>query len=273
MVKGLQGKWVVPNPQVPRSFGIMNIVFGSLLLLVGAGFGFWYMIAPTFSRNMQVQMKAAQDRIKAERDARIDDLKKQEAAAKTKEEKDSLQAERVAVEQRPVVNLAPMSDISGMNPMADWRLASYYFTEVGAGLVLNLLMIISGIALVGVTEWGRRLGIWVARLKILRWIAMIVATMVLVLPVSMEMSRKALAAAEAQIEAQGGGASMPMPMTELARVGAIFGAVLVVFTAIIAVIYPAMSLWYLSRPAARAACMKQPEPKMPEPDSQWETTA
>jgi hypothetical protein len=273
MVKGPQGKWVVPNPQVPRSFGIMNIVFGSLLLLVGAGYGCWYAIAPTFSKNMQIQMQAVQARIKAEHDAKIDELKKQEAAAKTKEEKDSLQAERVAFEQRPVVNLGPMSEISGMNPMADWRLASYYFAEVGAGLVLNLLMIISGIALVGVTEWGRRLGMWVAWLKIFRWIAMIVAMMVLVLPAGLEMSRKAIAAAEAATKVQGGGTPIPMPFSEFARVGAIFGAVFVVFSAIIAVIYPAMLLWYLSRPAARAACMKQPEPKTPEPESQWETTA
>ena len=51
MVKELQGKWVVPNPQVPRSFGIMNIVFGSLLLLVGAGYGCWYLYSPTFSEH------------------------------------------------------------------------------------------------------------------------------------------------------------------------------------------------------------------------------
>ena len=272
MVKGLQGKWVVPNPQVPRSFGLMNIVFGSLLLLVGAGYGFWYLYAPTFSRNMQAQMKAAQERIKAEHDAKLAELRKQEADAKTKEEKESLQAERVAFEQRPVVNVTPMGDITGMNILSDRRLAAYTIIEVSVGIVLNLLMIISGVALVALTDWGRRLGIWVARLKILRWVAMTVATMVLVLPVSLEMSQKAIASAEAQINAQGGGSAMPIPLSELARIGIIFNAVLMIFMAIVAAIYPAMSLWYLSRPAARAACMKQPEPQMPEPDPQWETT-
>ena len=141
-------------------------------------------------------MKSAQDKIKAEHDEKIDELKKQEAAAKTKEEKDSIQAERVAFEQRPVMNLGPMGDLTGMNPMANPRIAAYYFIEVTAGIVLNLLMIVSGIALVALTEWGRRLAIWVARLKILRWVAMIVGTMVVVLPVSLEMSQKAMAAAK-----------------------------------------------------------------------------
>ena len=57
MVKEQQGKWVVPNPQIPRSFGIMNIVFGALMLFTAAGYGAWYLYAPTFSRNMQARMK------------------------------------------------------------------------------------------------------------------------------------------------------------------------------------------------------------------------
>jgi len=53
-----------------------------------------------------------------------------------------------------------------------------------------------------------------------------------------------------------------------------FGAVVMVFMAIIASIYPAIMWWNLSRPAARAACLKKkPEPGLPEPDVQWETTA
>ena len=42
--------------------------------------------------------------------------------------------------------------------------------------------------------------------------------------------------------------------------------------AIVACVYPALMWWYLSRPPARAACMKQPEPEKPEPDLEWETT-
>jgi hypothetical protein len=271
MVKVQQGKWVVPNPQIPRSFGLMNIVFGSLLLLVGAGYGFWYLYAPTFQRNMQVQVKAQQDRVKAEHDAKLEELKKQEAAAKTKEEKEAAQAERVALEQRPVPSLQALDDVWGMNLMTRPAIAAYYASEVASGILLNLLMIVSGAALMGTTEWGRRLAIWVARLKILRWIAMTLITMIVVLPLSLQMSQKAVSAAEAEIKSQG--AAMPLPLTEFAKIGAIFGAVFMVFVAMVAVIYPAMTLWYLSRPAARAACMNQLEPKMAEPDRRWETTA
>ena len=57
-----------------------------------------------------------------------------------------------------------------------------------------------------------------------------------------------------------------------ARIGVITGAIWMVFSAIVASIYPAMMWWYLSRPAARAACMKRPEPELSETDPQWETT-
>ena len=37
-----QGKWVVPNPQIPRSFGLMNIIFGAIMvLLLAMGYGVW----------------------------------------------------------------------------------------------------------------------------------------------------------------------------------------------------------------------------------------
>ena len=35
-----------------------------------------------------------------------------------------------------------------------------------------------------------------------------------------------------------------------------FGAVMMVFSALVACVYPALTWWYLSRPPARAACMK-----------------
>jgi hypothetical protein len=61
------------------------------------------------------------------------------------------------------------------------------------------------------------------------------------------------------------------PMNQFVQIGMIFSAVWMIFAAVIACIYPALEWWYLSRPAARAACMKLP-PK-PETDLTWETTA
>ena len=52
----VEGKWVVPNPQIPRTFGMMNLVFGILLLLIGAGYRSRCTSSmPTFQKQMAVR--------------------------------------------------------------------------------------------------------------------------------------------------------------------------------------------------------------------------
>src|SRR5262249_26303279 len=48
-----QPEWVVPNPRIPRSFGWMNLIFGSLLLLIGVGYAVWGFVAPTFLKQVR----------------------------------------------------------------------------------------------------------------------------------------------------------------------------------------------------------------------------
>jgi hypothetical protein len=269
MAKGQEGKWVVPNPQIPRSFGLVNIILGAFLLLGALGFGAWYLYTPIFMKQLQTQVKAEQDREKADQDTKIAELRKQEAEAKTAEEKKSLAEERKDLELEKNVT-GPIVDLPNMNVMADKRIAVYTAIEVSAAVILNVLMIVSGAALMGLTEWGRRLATLVAELKIVRWIAMTIAQLVLVLPATLEMTQKAMAQAEAQIKTQPGGAGMPA-LNPLLQVGMIFTAAWMVFAAVLACIYPALAWWYLTRPAARAACMKLPA--KPETGPNWQTTA
>ena len=88
------GKWVVPNPQIPRTFGIMNVVFGILMVLVGAGHIAIWIVAPSFQKQVVVQIEEEQAKNKAEHEAKVAELKGKEEAAKTKEEKEALQEER-----------------------------------------------------------------------------------------------------------------------------------------------------------------------------------
>ncbi len=65
----------------------MNIIFGAFLLLFAIGSGIVTIYTPTFMKQMQTTVKAEQDREKTDRETKIADLKKQEAEAKTEEEK------------------------------------------------------------------------------------------------------------------------------------------------------------------------------------------
>jgi hypothetical protein len=252
------GKWVVPNPQIPRTFGIMNLVFGILMFLVGAGYIAITIVAPSFQKQMVVTFEQQQAKSKAEREAKVAELKAKEEAAKTKEEKDTLKDEREAAESNVEPDLSAMNEMMGFNVFSDVRLAIYTFSELISGMILNVLMVISGVGLLGLAEWGRRVAISVAWLKIIRWVAMIVVTLVLILPITVQKVQKMTDSIQAQVQVQaksGGRQPPPMPMMNLSMFASIAGAVSMIFTALIASIYPALSIWFLTRPPARAACL------------------
>jgi hypothetical protein len=268
MVKEQAGKWVVPNPQIPRSFGLMNIIFGALLLLTAIGYGAFYLYAPAIQSYFSLPMKQIQEKQKADRAAKIAELKAAEAAAKTEAEKQTLADERAAAEAKVDLDMSAFDDLQKTNAYNEPRLAIYEIFDISTAVVLNVLMIVSGGGLMALAGWARRLAIWVARLKILRWVLLIAGNMIFIIPLMLERTEKAMAAFELQIKTSGAGAP-PFSLTALTRWSVIFGSLVLVFTAIVSSVYPAMLLWYLSRPAARAACLKKrSEPDLPEPSPQ-----
>ena len=75
-----------------------------------------------------------------------------------------------------------MGDAMGM--AQDPRIVRYTYVEGIAGIILNVLMVISGVALLRMADWGRRLALGVAWLKILRWVAIMVFTLVVIVPIT-----------------------------------------------------------------------------------------
>jgi hypothetical protein len=254
MVDKQEGQWVVPNPQVPRTFGMMNIVFGGLLLLMGAGYIAMWVLMPYYTKPIMARAVQEQADRKAKREAQIADLKRQEDAAKTKEDKENFQVQRENLERNVEPDMSEFMDLSNWNVFSDFRLAIYYCTELGVGILLNLLMVISGVGLLGLAEWARRLAVGVAWAKILRWVAMTILTMVLVLPITTQKMQKAFDKIEQQTKVRAGAAT-PFPMGGLAQLTLISGAVTVVFEALVFSIYPGLSIWFLTRPRVRAACI------------------
>jgi len=251
MVNKQEGKWVVPNPQVPRTFGTMNIVFGGLLLLLGVGYIALWVIMPYYTRPIMAQAVQQQADRKAQRETKLADLKRQEDAAKTKEGKESFQTQRENLEKDVEPDMSELMELSNWNVFSDLRLAIYYCTELGTGILLNLLAVVSGVGLLGLAEWARRLAVGAAWAKIVRWVAMTIVTMVLVLPITTQKMEKVYS----KMNLPRGGGSGPIAAVGMAQMQAIGGAIFMVFSAVIASIYPGLSIWFLTRPQARAACM------------------
>jgi hypothetical protein len=269
MTKQPQSEWVVPNPGVPRTFGIMNIVFGVLLLLFGLGSAAMMILGPTFMKQVQAQTQQATEKAKAERAARISELKKKEDAAKSEEEKKELRIERQAAESVP--EPPDLSDVTNWGDMmSDPWYAGYYWTEVSSGVLLNIAMIVAGAGLVAMAEWGRRLALGVAWLKILRLTAIMIITLVVILPMTTERTKRMFDKMEAQIKTKGGAGPGVGFSASMSQATAVFGAVSSVGTAVLGSIYPALALWFLTRPGARAACARRSPPgERKEPSEMW----
>jgi hypothetical protein len=247
-----QPQWVVPNTGIPRTFGLLNIIFGAVLLLGGIGSAAFALMAPTFLKGIQAQTQETLAKSKAEREARIADLKKQEAAAKTEEEKERLRTERETAESVP--EPPDMAELTNWDMYADPRYQAYFWGEASLGIVLNIAMIVAGAGLLATAEWGRRLAIGVAWGKIVRLVAMAVITLTVILPMTAERMQRMFDKMEAKMQAQPG-TGIPRGFSkEMARMSAIMGAVGAVGFTVVGSIYPGLAIWFLTRPRARAAC-------------------
>jgi hypothetical protein len=245
-----RSQWVVPNTGIPRTFGLLNVIFGVMLLLGGIGSVAWVLMAPTIGKAMQAQRRETLAKAKAEREARIADLKKQEAAAKTEAEKEQLRTEREAAESVPEPPEPP--DVTIWDTYADPRYRAYFCGEVSLGIVLNIAMIVAGAGLLATAEWGRRLAIGVAWGKIVRLVAMAVITLTVIVPMTAEYTQPSLDKIAAQARLGG-----PAMSNQMAQVMPILGAVGAVGFTVVGSIYPGLAIWFLTRPRARAACAGQ----------------
>ena len=257
-----QSQWAVHNTGIPRTFGLLNVIFGVMLLLGGIGSVAWVLIAPTFGKAMQAQRRETLAKAKAEREARIADLKKQEAAAKPEAEKEQLQSERATAESVPEPR--GMTGVTIWDTYADPRYRAYFCSEVSLGIVLNIAMIVAGAGLLATAEWGRRLAIGVAWGKIVRLVAMAVITLTVIVPMTAEHTQRMLDKIQAKMQAQPG-AGVPRSFSkEVARNQAILVAVGAVGFTVVGSIYPGLAIWFLTRPRARAACAGRSAEKPPE---------
>ena len=238
--------------KVPHTLGILNIVFAIFLLLCVACYGVQViahgLLGSTFAASKQQAQKAMEERRQKDIDALEDSANK----AATEEEAESLRAEKEDLENMPLPKIPDMSNMLGMKSPGVF--AAYLF-DCSTGLILNVLMLISGVGLLKYHAWARKLAMWVAALKILRLLILCALTGLIISPAVSEGMGQFVGEA-AQMNPNGG---LPQ-QNQVAQMKTIYywstlisGGVLTV----LGVIYPIISLWLLSRPNVAAACQKK----------------
>jgi hypothetical protein len=247
MSNALPPGYAVPNTSLPKTTGALNIFFASLILLFVALQIGMTLLAPMLIDLAQGSINEAQAKAEASRKQQIDALKAEEAEAKTDEEKGRIRGQIKAIEAQPKPAGPDMKALMGQ--MDSPVIRAYTWTDMVTALVLNVLMLASGIGLLRLKESARRLAIWVAGLKLARLAALLLIQMVFILPMTTKMQREMFA----QMGASGAPNAQAMEMT--AKMGAAASVAMTVIISVLAMIWPIVMIVLLTRPGSRAACL------------------
>lgn len=247
--------YALPQPAIPKTLGILNVIFAVLLILFGLCIGGVTLLAPAFT---QIAQKAQEDQ-KAQTEAqKVKQLKTLEDRAKdatTDEEKATIAKEREAVANSPapvVPNFAQGTEI-----LKDPRVLGFTVAQVVSGLVLHIVLLVAGVGLIRLTPWGRTLGRWWAGLQVVQLLILAAINFSLIVPIQQE----AQAANIAELKKQAEGPNPPPGAAvgqQIAESSVKLAPAIAAVQLIAGLTYPIICLVLLRGAGARAACAVRP---------------
>lgn len=258
----------MPNFRTPRLLGIFNVIFASEILLCGLCMGGYTLTLPLWGRAMQSATQQVEKQAETARAQAISALEAEEESAKTPEEKAEVEARRRDLESRPKVVMPNMMDLQKLG-MTDSKLISWSMAEVVSGLILNVMLLASGIGLMNWKGWGRSLGIWTGVLKIVRLGLVYGVFIIVVVPtVSQKIGDAVGEMMIAQQQAAGRGPGGMPASSMFVRIYTITYSGMGLGMIALGSVYPAIMVWFLTRPGAKVACSNVY--KLPkEPNQPW----
>jgi len=239
-----------PDTSTPWTIGLLNVIFGALLMICGICSGLNFSVQSVMAPMMAQQQQQMQQALEADRQAQLSKLKEREKASQDEKEKAKLRAREKMLRARPVAKVPDASRIF-KNPL----ILPYSLADTFSGLILNVLMVTAGAGLMGLRSWGRMLAIWVAALKIIRLPILYGYFIIKIAPIlekgfaemfdEMAKSMPPTPGGPGPQQMQAMGAAMATGM----KIGAIG-------TIVLGAIYPVIVLIVLTRPRVKAACAR-----------------
>jgi hypothetical protein len=154
----------VPEPVTARSLGILNIIFG-ILFLLGTSYEVGVLYAkPVYGRLMEWGQGMTQQQVDERRRAVMERFDQRLEEAGSDDERDRIEAERILAELNDAGAIPMMAVPMDFLDRPDLRKAA--LIESCVMVVLNGLLIASGIGLVKFRGWGWSMGRVVALLMI-----------------------------------------------------------------------------------------------------------
>lgn len=244
---------VRPKPGIPKTLGILNVIFGVILVLFGICGFVSLLAAPMLVQAGEKLGKQAQTNLEEQNKAQIKSIDERIAAAKDEEEKKTLEQEKASlIAGQPKMNPVDMSAVNDV--LKDPTIMTVSWITAGCGLILHILLLVSGIGLIRLTPWGRTLGVWWGALVILYLVLSLIAQITLVMPANQPLVDKQIAKGQAP-----GATPLEVSQGNMTKVMNQIALPMAIGQSVALMIYPIVLLILLNKPGARAACL----PKKP----------
>jgi len=245
------GRYVVPTPQPAATLGLLNLIFGGAFLLCGTVSISTALMAPVLQAPSAAIGKAIKTQVKEDHEKLIGRFRTLEEGAETEPEREVFRRGRTRLEKDGPPSIASTEVMSA--GFTDPNMTRYSWLDAMTSIPLNLAMILGGVGLLQMQEWGRRLSQWVAGLKIFR-ILMVQGYWIFgVVP---GFSRRIGVIAEGMVtQQQAGGGGGGAPPIDFTMIYLVMYSVIGVITISTVIIYPIVSLVMLRKAGVRAACL------------------
>ncbi len=245
--------FVTPNPKGPKSIGLWSVLF-SLVLLSCSVLNLSVILAmPWIQGMLQSVDKTVQDQAQARRQASIEKLESDIKAMADPEQKKLLEEQLEATKKQPAQK-GPMVG-AAFKVMGEPKLRAMYLVDYGSAVVLNGMMLVSGLGLLALKEWGRKLALWTAGSKIARLTILMLVNILVMVPLMQKQFGKVIQEMSDQGQGNAGAqqfAGMFKTIMDGMQVFAWVGGSIGLMAAIA---FPIIVIVVLVKPESKAACL------------------
>ena len=218
----------LPKPAIPKTLGILNVIFAVLLILLGLCVGGITLLAPAIQQFGQRTMAQQKNQAEAQKASDLKVLDDRAKAATTDEEKATIAKERDAVAGRPLPVMPDMQ--TGTEILTDPRVMGFTVAQIVTGLLLHILLLVSGIGLI---------------------------RLMVILPIQRVNTEATLAKLREDLAKPNVPPTAAMSL-QMAETMAKLAPVIAVGSNLAGMTYPVICLILLSGAGARAACLRRP---------------
>jgi hypothetical protein len=244
---------VLPKPGVPKTLGILNVVFGILLVLLGLLAIVMTLVVPILFQGIETAVKQERAKEEAAEKAEQKSFDDRIAAAKTDAEKKAIEQEKLNAPPKVIMN--PVDFSMATDVFKDPKIMLVNNAGILSGLILHITLIIAGVGLIRLAPWGRTLSLWWAVFQIVQIIALLIGTIVYVLPANQANMEKQFAKMQANVNANPRTAGAADAGAQMSKIMNALAVPMAVAQSMTGMVYPIVLLIMLNGAGARAACL------------------